>query len=99
LTYTPGDIDNPSVMPSASTPQAVPPLPLLFTGIAGVAGYNALHYFQRRYPGQVIGIRPRRTWQLTGDGIIALDAEDTGWRLSSTIIVSAPSSTASAIAP
>jgi dTDP-4-dehydrorhamnose reductase len=64
-------------MPSASTPQAVPPLPLLFTGIAGVAGYNALHYFQRRYPGQVIGIRPRRTWQLTGDGIIALDAEDT----------------------
>ncbi len=26
-----------------------PPLPLLITGIAGVAGYNAFDYFQRRY--------------------------------------------------
>jgi dTDP-4-dehydrorhamnose reductase len=51
-------------------------LPLLVTGISGVAGYNALHYFQHRYPGQVIGIRPRRTWGLRGDGIVALDAED-----------------------
>src|SRR5579862_512508 len=51
-------------------------LPLLITGITGVAGYNALHYFQRRYPGQVIGIRPRKTWRLTGDGIVALDTED-----------------------
>src|SRR5262249_44521128 len=51
-------------------------LPLLITGITGVAGYNALHYFQKRYPGQVIGIRPRQTWQLKGVGLIALDAED-----------------------
>jgi dTDP-4-dehydrorhamnose reductase len=51
-------------------------LPLLITGITGVAGLNALHYFQKRYPGQVIGIRPRQTWQLTGDGIVPLDAED-----------------------
>jgi dTDP-4-dehydrorhamnose reductase len=51
-------------------------LPLLITGITGVAGFNALHYFQQRYPGQVIGIRPRQSWRLTGDGIIALDAED-----------------------
>jgi dTDP-4-dehydrorhamnose reductase len=51
-------------------------LPLLITGITGVAGYNALHYFQKRYPGQVIGIRPRRTWRLVGDGIVALDIED-----------------------
>src|ERR1700730_8934083 len=51
-------------------------LPLLLTGITGVAGFNALHYFQRRYPGQVIGIRPRQSWQLTGDGIVSLDAED-----------------------
>ena len=35
-----------------------PPLPLLITGVAGVAGYNALHYFRERYPGQVVGIRP-----------------------------------------
>jgi dTDP-4-dehydrorhamnose reductase len=51
-------------------------LPLLITGITGVAGYNALHYFQKRYPSQVIGIRPRRTWRLVGEGILSLDIED-----------------------
>jgi dTDP-4-dehydrorhamnose reductase len=51
-------------------------LPLLVTGITGVAGYNALHHLQRRYPGHVIGIRPRQTWQLNGEGIVILDAED-----------------------
>lgn len=51
-------------------------LPLLITGIAGVAGLAAFHYFRGLFPGQVIGIRPRQTWQLTGDGIIAQDAED-----------------------
>jgi dTDP-4-dehydrorhamnose reductase len=51
-------------------------LPLLITGITGVAGWNALHYFQRRYPGQVIGIRPRQTWQCNGPGIVPLNAED-----------------------
>jgi len=51
-------------------------LPLLITGITGVAGYNALHYFQKRYPGQVMGIRPQRTWRLVGDGIVPLDIED-----------------------
>jgi dTDP-4-dehydrorhamnose reductase len=53
-----------------------PPLPLLITGIAGVAGYNALHYFRALYPGQVIGIRQRDNWRLTGDGIVACNAED-----------------------
>src|SRR5438270_6510651 len=52
------------------------PLPLLITGITGVAGYNAFHYFRRKYPGQVVGLRPRQTAGLTGDGIVALDAED-----------------------
>ena len=42
------------------------PLPLLITGVAGVAGYNALEYFQERYPGRVIGIRQRDNWRLTG---------------------------------
>src|SRR5438067_1380259 len=51
-------------------------LPLLITGVSGVAGYNALAYFQERYPGQVIGVRPRQTWQLVGPGIEALDTED-----------------------
>ncbi len=53
------------------------PLPLLITGVAGVAGYNALAYFQARYPGQVIGIRQRDNWRLDGPGIIACNAEDT----------------------
>jgi dTDP-4-dehydrorhamnose reductase len=52
------------------------PLPLLITGISGVAGYNALPYFQERYPGQVVGIRPTQTWQLTGPGILAVDTQD-----------------------
>jgi dTDP-4-dehydrorhamnose reductase len=51
-------------------------LPLLITGVSGVAGYNALHYFQRRHPGRVVGLRPTATWQLTGPGVVALDTED-----------------------
>jgi dTDP-4-dehydrorhamnose reductase len=51
-------------------------LPLLVTGVAGVAGYNALHYFQARYPGQVVGIRQKDNWRLSGPGIVACDAED-----------------------
>ena len=51
-----------------------PPLPLLITGIAGVAGYNALHYFRELYPGQVIGIRPENNWRLRGEGIVGCDA-------------------------
>lgn len=51
-------------------------LPLLITGVTGVAGFNAFHYFQKRYPGQVTGIRPKSTPALQGAGIVALDAED-----------------------
>lgn len=51
-------------------------LPLLVTGIAGVAGFNAFHYLQRRYPGQVVGIRPHQTLKLVGPDIVAQDAED-----------------------
>ena len=52
------------------------PLPLLITGVAGVAGYNALTYFRARYPGQVIGIRQQDNWRLAGPGIVACNAED-----------------------
>src|SRR5947209_14488704 len=51
-------------------------LPLLITGVSGVAGYNALHSFQSRHPGRVIGVRPTATWRLTGPGVVALDTED-----------------------
>lgn len=60
----------------SSFPPCQPPLPLLITGIAGVAGYNALAYFQSRYPGQVIGIRQLDNWRLGGPGIVACNAED-----------------------
>jgi dTDP-4-dehydrorhamnose reductase len=55
---------------------AEPPLPLLVTGITGVAGYHALAYFQRKYPGQVIGIRQAADPRLQGTAIVACDAED-----------------------
>jgi dTDP-4-dehydrorhamnose reductase len=53
-----------------------PPLPLLVTGIAGVAGYNAFHYFRRKFGSQVIGIRRKDNWPLKGAGIIACDGDD-----------------------
>jgi dTDP-4-dehydrorhamnose reductase len=53
-------------------------LPLLITGVAGVAGYNALAYFRQLYGDQVVGIRPVRNWRLRGPGVIACDAEDPG---------------------
>jgi dTDP-4-dehydrorhamnose reductase len=56
--------------------QPLPALPLLITGISGVAGYNALAYFRDRYPGQVIGIRQVDNWRLSGPGIVACNAED-----------------------
>jgi len=51
-------------------------LPLLITGITGVAGFNAFHYFQKRYPGQVVGIRPQQNVRLVGEGIVPLHIED-----------------------
>ena len=53
-----------------------PSLPLLITGISGVAGYNALHYYRQLYPEQVIGIRQKDNWRLTGPGIEICNAED-----------------------
>lgn len=57
-------------------PVRQPPLPLLITGIAGVAGYNAFAYFRSRYPGQVVGIRQADNFRLAGEGIVACNAED-----------------------
>lgn len=52
------------------------PLPLLVTGISGVAGLNAFFHFHRLHPGHVVGLRPPATWRLVGPGIVALDTED-----------------------
>ncbi len=48
----------------------------MITGVAGVAGYNAIDFFRSRYPGQVIGIRQKNNWRLTTDGVLACDAEN-----------------------
>lgn len=52
------------------------PLPLLVTGISGVAGWNAFRYFSRKYPGKVVGIRPLQNVRLNGPGIIGMDSGD-----------------------
>ena len=52
------------------------PLPLLITGVAGVAGFNALNYFCGQYPDKVVGIRQVNNWPLCGKGIVACNAED-----------------------
>ena len=51
-------------------------MPLLVTGIAGVAGYNAFRYFHRRFPGQVVGTRRADNWRLSGPGIAPCDIHD-----------------------
>jgi dTDP-4-dehydrorhamnose reductase len=53
-----------------------PPLPLLLTGVAGVAGYNAYHYFRARYPGRVFAVRRPDNWPLHGEGILPCDVDD-----------------------
>jgi dTDP-4-dehydrorhamnose reductase len=59
----------------SDTPPEVP-LPLLITGVAGVPGYNAMAYFQAKYPGQVVGIRQADNFRLVGPGVVACNAED-----------------------
>ena len=51
-------------------------LPLLVTGVAGVAGFNAFHHFRRLYGKQVLGVRPVNNWPLSGEGIVGCDVED-----------------------
>lgn len=64
-----------SVVGSAATAASIR-LPLLITGVTGVAGYNAWQFFRRLFGNQVIGIRPPKTFRLMGDGIEAVDVAD-----------------------
>jgi dTDP-4-dehydrorhamnose reductase len=50
-------------------------LPLLITGVTGVAGYAALRHFQSLFPGQVVGLRPPKT-PMPGRDIVPVAAED-----------------------
>lgn len=52
-------------------------LPLLITGIAGVAGFNGLAYFRNRYGSHVKGQRPKKNWPLRGPGVVGFDLENT----------------------
>ncbi|MGW8256866.1 MAG: hypothetical protein ACWGMZ_05220, partial [Thermoguttaceae bacterium] len=71
-----------SLLPTskASKPPAVqtppPPLPLLITGLAGVPGFNAWHYFRALYPGQVIGIRQEDNRRIHGPDVVPCNAEN-----------------------
>ncbi|MDD3586230.1 MAG: sugar nucleotide-binding protein [Thermoguttaceae bacterium] len=53
-----------------------PPSPLLITGITGVAGYNALAYFQSRFPGKVFGILPPDTIGFSAPDCYICNMED-----------------------
>ena len=57
-------------------PLGDPPLPLLVTGITGVAGYNALAYFQSRFPGRVFGVLPPDVVGFTAPDVFYLPVED-----------------------
>jgi dTDP-4-dehydrorhamnose reductase len=49
---------------------------MLITGVAGVPGYNAFHYFRSLYGEQVIGVRQPSMWPLQIDGIVPCDVEN-----------------------
>jgi len=50
-------------------------LPLLVTGVAGVAGFNAFAWFRQKYGDLVIGQRPVNNWPLTAPGIVGVDLD------------------------
>jgi len=52
------------------------PLPILVTGLAGVAGFHAFRWLAARYPGQVWGLRPTNNPHVRGEGILACNIED-----------------------
>ena len=53
-----------------------PPLPLLITGVTGVAGYGALSYFQSRFPGQVYGVVQETDVDFPAPDLIYTDFQD-----------------------
>lgn len=52
------------------------PLPLLITGVTGVAGYAALAYFQTRFPGQVYGAVQETDVDFPAPDLIFSDLKD-----------------------
>ncbi|GIX01801.1 MAG: hypothetical protein KatS3mg112_0738 [Thermogutta sp.] len=66
---------NSSVEPEP-TSRADVPLPLLVTGLAGVAGYHAFRWLSARYPGQVFGLIPCRNPHVRGAHVLRGNIED-----------------------
>lgn len=52
------------------------PLPILVTGVAGVAGYHAFFWLARRYPGQVFACRPQANTHVLGPAVLPCNIED-----------------------
>ena len=50
-------------------------LPMLVTGVAGVAGFNAFAWFRQKYGDRVTGQRPVNNWPLSGAGIIGVNLD------------------------
>lgn len=50
-------------------------LPMLVTGVAGVAGYNAFSWFRQKYGDAVSGQRPVNNWPLSAPGIFGVDLD------------------------
>ena len=57
-------------------PSSELPLPILVTGLAGVAGYHAFRWLSARYPGQVYGLIPSRNPHVRGVNILCGNIED-----------------------
>ncbi len=72
---TPREVPLPTRGPIAN---GEPPLPILVTGLAGVAGFHAFRWLAARYPGQVWGLRPANNHHVRGEGILACNIEDRG---------------------
>ena len=53
-----------------------PPLPLLITGVTGVAGYGTLAYFQSRFPGRVFGAVQETDVDFPAPDLIYADLRD-----------------------
>lgn len=52
-------------------------LPILILGISGVPGFSLFRYFKKLFPGSVYGVRAVKTLSVQGEGVLAIDAEDT----------------------
>ena len=51
-------------------------LPVLVTGVSGVAGYSLFYELRRKYGEQVVGARPEKTYRMVGAGIFGTNLSE-----------------------